>query len=67
MAKVPLTIATWDYDRVRPLMDGRVQVEGCEVNYLALAPEELTVGVERNLRLGDWLAVFVLKVGRDAY
>jgi len=40
VAKVPLTIATWDYDRVRPLMDGRVQVEGCEVNYLPLAPEE---------------------------
>jgi 4,5-dihydroxyphthalate decarboxylase len=35
-----ITIATWDYDRVRPLIDGRVQVEGCNVRYLALAPEE---------------------------
>lgn len=40
MAKLPITIATWDYDRVRPIMDGRVQVEGCEVNYLPMPPEE---------------------------
>jgi 4,5-dihydroxyphthalate decarboxylase len=38
--KLPITLATWDYDRVRPLLDGRVSVEGCEVNYLALPPEE---------------------------
>jgi 4,5-dihydroxyphthalate decarboxylase len=38
--KRPLTIATWDYDRVRAIIDGRVQVEGCDVNYFALAPEE---------------------------
>jgi 4,5-dihydroxyphthalate decarboxylase len=35
-----ITIATWDYDRVRAIIDGRVAVEGCDVNYLALAPEE---------------------------
>ncbi|NBY62819.1 MAG: ABC transporter substrate-binding protein [Betaproteobacteria bacterium] len=35
-----ITIATWDYDRVRPLIDGRVKVEGCNVRYLSLAPEE---------------------------
>jgi 4,5-dihydroxyphthalate decarboxylase len=40
MSLLPVTIATWDYDRVRAVMDGRVPVEGCEVNYLALAPEE---------------------------
>ena len=40
MTLLPVTIATWDYDRVRAVMDGRVPVEGCEVNYLALAPEE---------------------------
>lgn len=40
MKKLPITIATWDYDRVRPIMDGRVAIEGCEVNYLVLPPEE---------------------------
>ena len=36
----PITIATWDYDRVRAIIDGRVDVEGCDVTYLPLAPEE---------------------------
>lgn len=40
MAKLPITIASWNYDRVQPVIDGRVHVEGCEVNYLALRPEE---------------------------
>lgn len=40
MSKPSLTIATWDYDRVRAIADGRVQVEGCDVNFIALAPEE---------------------------
>ena len=37
---LPITIATWDYDRVRPLVDGRVEVEGCKINYLVPPPEE---------------------------
>jgi 4,5-dihydroxyphthalate decarboxylase len=41
MSRLPLTIATWDYDRVRPLIDGRVQVEGCDVNYITMPVEEL--------------------------
>lgn len=40
MAKVELTVATWDYDRVRPLMDGRVKVEGCDINFIIVPPEE---------------------------
>jgi 4,5-dihydroxyphthalate decarboxylase len=40
MSRFPITIATWDYDRVRPLVDGRVQIEGCDVNYLTMAVEE---------------------------
>jgi len=40
MAKLEITIATWDYDRVRPLMDGRVKVEGCEINFVTVYPEE---------------------------
>ena len=38
--KRPITIATWDYDRVRAIIDGRVAVEGCDVNFIPLAPEE---------------------------
>ena len=40
MSRLPITIATWDYDRVRPLVDGRVQIEGCDVNYLTMPVEE---------------------------
>jgi 4,5-dihydroxyphthalate decarboxylase len=40
MKKPSITIATWDYDRVRPIIDGRVPIEGCEVKYLVLPPEE---------------------------
>lgn len=38
---VPLTIACAEYDRTRALKDGRVAIEGCEVTYLPLGPEEL--------------------------
>ena len=41
MSKLPITIATWDYDRVRALADGRVRVEGCDVNYLTMPVEEM--------------------------
>lgn len=40
MAKLPITVATWDYDRVRAILDGRVAIEGCDVNYIVTAPEE---------------------------
>lgn len=40
MSRLPITIATWDYDRVRPLVDGRVRVEGCDVNFLTMPVEE---------------------------
>jgi 4,5-dihydroxyphthalate decarboxylase len=41
MADVPITIACGNYDRTRALRDGRVRVEGCEVTYLPLYPEEI--------------------------
>jgi 4,5-dihydroxyphthalate decarboxylase len=41
MSRLPITIASWDYDRVRALTDGRVKVEGCDVNYITLPVEEL--------------------------
>lgn len=41
MNELELTIACWDYDRVRPLMDGRVRPEGIKLNFLSLSPEDV--------------------------
>jgi 4,5-dihydroxyphthalate decarboxylase len=38
--KLPLTLACWNYDRTRALADGRVTVDGVELNYLNLPVEE---------------------------
>jgi len=40
MSRLPITIATWDYDRVRALIDGRVRIDGCDVNYISIPVEE---------------------------
>ncbi|MBN8964546.1 MAG: ABC transporter substrate-binding protein [Rhizobiales bacterium] len=40
MSRLPVTVASWDYDRVRALTDGRVSIEGCDVNYLTMPVEE---------------------------
>ena len=40
MSRLSITVATWDYDRVRALTDARVHVEGCDVNYLTMPVEE---------------------------
>ena len=36
-----LSIGCGDYDRTRAIADGRVRVEGCEVTYIPLQPEEV--------------------------
>jgi 4,5-dihydroxyphthalate decarboxylase len=36
-----ITIACWGYDRTKPLEDGRVKVEGCDVTFIDLEPEEM--------------------------
>ena len=41
MVDVPITIACGNYDRTRAIRDGRVKVEGCDVTYLPLYPEEI--------------------------
>ncbi len=40
MARLNITLATSTYDRTSPIFDGRVPIEGCDVNCLALSPEE---------------------------
>ena len=48
LSQLPLTFACGDYDRVRAIKDGRVAVEGCDVNFLALEPEEVFFRAFRN-------------------
>lgn len=38
---IPVTIAVGDYDRVRAIKDGRVKVEGCDVTFIPMEPEEI--------------------------
>ncbi len=40
MSKLKLSIAFWDYDRTRPLIDGAVGIEGVEAKYVPLWVEE---------------------------
>jgi 4,5-dihydroxyphthalate decarboxylase len=41
MGNLPLTVACEDYDRTRPLKDGRIKPEGIELNYIAMPVEEI--------------------------
>jgi hypothetical protein len=36
MAPLKLSFACWDYDRVKALEDGRVKVEGVDLNFINL-------------------------------
>jgi 4,5-dihydroxyphthalate decarboxylase len=40
MAKLPLTLACWNYDRTRALADSSITPDGIELNYLNLPVEE---------------------------
>ena len=48
MKKLRLTLACWDYDRTRALMDGTVRPDGIDLNYLALPVEETFFRMLRN-------------------
>lgn len=41
MRKLSLSIATGNYDRVRPLLDGQVGIDGVDPIYMLLEPEEI--------------------------
>lgn len=68
MSKLRLSLACWDYDRTRPLQDGRVAVEGVELDYLSLPVEETFF---RMLRHAEFdvselsLSSYVLSCSRD--
>jgi 4,5-dihydroxyphthalate decarboxylase len=40
VSKLKLSLACWNYDRTRALMDGSVQPDGIDLNYLNLSVEE---------------------------
>jgi 4,5-dihydroxyphthalate decarboxylase len=40
MADIKLTLACWDYDRTRPLIDGRVKPDGIELDIQILRPRQ---------------------------
>jgi 4,5-dihydroxyphthalate decarboxylase len=41
MAKLKITLACGNYDRTRALMDGSIQPEGIDLNYISLGPGEI--------------------------
>ena len=41
MNKLRISVAVGDYDRTRPLVDGRVLVDGADPVYMLLTPEEM--------------------------
>ena len=51
MSKLSVTLACAPYDRVTPLMDGRVQPEGIDLNIIPLEAEE---AFWRSLRYGEF-------------
>jgi 4,5-dihydroxyphthalate decarboxylase len=49
---IPLTLACWDYDRTRALMDGRVKVEGVDLTYLPIGMPESFFRMLRHREFG---------------
>jgi 4,5-dihydroxyphthalate decarboxylase len=41
MPNLKLTLACWDYDRTRPLIDGRVKPEGIDLDIKVMRPREM--------------------------
>ena len=41
MSLLPLTVACWNYDRTNPIRDGKVAIEGCDMRYFDIEPEEM--------------------------
>ena len=69
MADLKLTFACWDYDRTRPLIDGRVKPQGIALDIKVLRPRET---FRRMLENGEFeaselsLASFTTLKGRNA-
>jgi len=49
MSKLNLSIAVGDYDRIRPLVNGEVQIDGVDPIFMLLEPEEIFFRAFRSL------------------
>ena len=43
-----LTLACWDYDRTRPLLDGRVRADGLTLDIKLMRPQQAFQAMLRN-------------------
>ena len=69
MALLDLTLGCGGYDRTRALADGRVQVEGADLRYVALEPEEVFFRMARYQEFDAAefsLSSYVVTLARDA-
>lgn len=48
MSKLRLSLACWNYDRTRALIDERVKIDGVDLNYMCLPVEETFFRMMRN-------------------
>ncbi len=48
MSNLKLSIAMGDYDRTRPIVDGRVRIDGVDPTCMLLSPEEMFFRAFRN-------------------
>jgi 4,5-dihydroxyphthalate decarboxylase len=67
-SKLKLTLACWDYDRTRPLMDGRVHAEGIELDVKFMRPREIFPRMlNQEFDVAEMsLAQLAVLIGRDA-
>ena len=69
MADLKLTLACWDYDRTRPLMDGRVKPDGIELDIRVLRPRQAFQRMldDREFQVSELsLASYTALMGRGA-
>jgi 4,5-dihydroxyphthalate decarboxylase len=69
MTKLPLTLACWDYDRTRPLIDGQIQPEGIDLRIEVLRPRDMFPRMLANQEFDCCelsMASLASLIGRDA-
>jgi 4,5-dihydroxyphthalate decarboxylase len=69
MANLKLTLACWDYDRTRPLLDGRVKPEGIDLDIQLLRPRQTFQRMldDQEFQVSELsLASYAALKGRDA-
>lgn len=69
MSRLPITVACGPYDRTRALATGRVEVEGAEVRYVTLEPEEVfhRMARHREFEVAELsLSTFLITLSRGA-